>query len=89
MARGRKKKILSPAAVVRGKKFPPVLYGLEGIMRLFGVSKSTASRYKNTILKDGVSQQGHVVVVDTAECLRIFGSLHPENLVDNKQTRAK
>lgn len=82
MARGRQKKIAASEYVLSGDKLPRVLYGLEGIMRIFGVSKATASRYKNTILKEAVAQRGRVIVVDTAECLRIFGKMRTEDLVD-------
>ena len=82
MARGRKTKLASSAVVIQGKKFPPVMYGLQGIMELFGVSKATASRYKNTILRNAVGQQGNVIIIDTLECLKIFGVLHPENLIE-------
>ena len=79
---GRNKKILTMNAVVDRAKWPPVLYGLQGIMDIFHVSKATASRYKNTIFKDAVAQQGNVIVVDVEECLRLFGLLNPSGLID-------
>ena len=81
----RKKKICSSGFILKEEKLPPVLYGLEGIMRIFDVSKATASRYKNTILKDAVAQHGNVIVVDVAECLRLFGVAHPEHLIFNDE----
>lgn len=76
MAKGR-----PLAGMVSGKKFDPVLYGLQGIMDLFGVSKTTACRYKNTFLKDAVTQQGNVIVTDTREALRLFGIKNPDGFV--------
>ena len=81
MVKGRKKIVDLPDFELPDEKFPPVLYGLDGIMRIFKVSKATASRYKNTILKDAVTQQGHVIIVDSVACLRAFGLRNPERLV--------
>ena len=78
----RRKKICSDRHLLDGEKFPPVLYGLDGIMRIFKVSKATASRYKNTILRDAVAQKGNVIIVDVAECLRVFGVLYPERMIE-------
>lgn len=67
---------------VTGQKFPPVLYGLEGIMSLFNVSKATASRYFNTFLKGKAStKNGNVIITDTREALVLFGVKEPENLI--------
>ena len=68
--------------VIDRGKWPPILYGLQGIMDVFGVSKATASRYKNTIFKDAVAQQGHVILVNVEECLRLFGVLNPSGLIE-------
>ncbi len=51
------------------KKF---VYGLRGIRELFGVSHPTAQRYKDTILKDAVSQQGRIIVTDVDKALELF-----------------
>lgn len=67
--------------IMTRKKFEPVVYGLEGIMSLFGVSKTTASLYKNTFLRPAVSQQGNVILTDVKEALRLFGLVNPEGLV--------
>ncbi|MBR1434064.1 MAG: DUF3853 family protein [Bacteroidales bacterium] len=67
--------------MLNGRKFEPVVYGLEGIMQLFGVSKTTAHRYKSTFLKDAITQHGNVIVVDTLEALRLFGIRNPEGLI--------
>lgn len=81
MGKGCTKIITREGYILPNKKFPPVMYGLKGIMELFGVSKATASRYKNTFLKDAVTQKGHVIIVDTAACLSAFGVMNPEKLI--------
>lgn len=86
MVKGRKKKIAIEETCVEcdGKKLPAVVYGLEGIMSIFHVSKATASRYKNTILKEAIAQNGRVIVVDVAQALKIYGLLHTEHCVVKK-----
>ena len=49
-----------------------LIYGLAGIRRLFNVSHATAFRYKETIIKDAVSQQGRKIVVDAEKALELF-----------------
>lgn len=53
-----------------------VVYGLAGISELLGISNVTASKYKRTILKDAVSQQGarYKIVVDADLALELFNS---------------
>lgn len=82
---GRSKIIKTCTVRTDTEKFPPVLYGLKGIMSLFGVSKATACRYKNTILKDAVAQQGKVIVVNTEACLKIWGMANPSSLVNKEE----
>lgn len=48
------------------------VYGIKGIMRLFGVSNVTAQRYKRGIIKEAVSQQGRIIVVDEDKALQLF-----------------
>jgi len=50
------------------------VYGLKGISELFHVSHATAQKLKNGVLKDAVSQQGRILLVDVAEALRLFGN---------------
>lgn len=64
-------------------KFPPFVYGLQGICDLFGVSKSTAYKYKNGLLKDAITQNGDILLVDTAMALKLFGVKDPEKFVSN------
>ena len=49
-----------------------LVYGLAGIRKLFNVSHATAFRYKETIIKDAVSQQGRKIVVDVDKALELF-----------------
>ncbi len=49
-----------------------LVYGLYGIRKLFNVSHATAFRYKETIIKDAVSQQGRKIVVDADKALELF-----------------
>ena len=49
-----------------------LVYGLHGIRNLFNVSHATAFRYKETIIKDAVSQQGRKIVVDADRALELF-----------------
>ena len=51
---------------------PQFVYGLEGIRKLFNVSHATAQRYKNTLLKDAISQQGRKIIVDVEKALSLF-----------------
>jgi uncharacterized protein with von Willebrand factor type A (vWA) domain len=48
------------------------VYGITGIRQLFNVSHVTAIRYKNTILKDAVSQQGRIIVTDVDKAMELF-----------------
>ena len=50
------------------------VYGLRGIMELFNVSNMTAQRYKRTIIKDAVSQNGRKIVVDAEKALELFAA---------------
>lgn len=66
---------------IPGQKFPPVMYGLQGIMDIFHVSKATASRYANSFLKNALTKNGNVIVIDTFMALSCFGVLHPERFI--------
>ena len=50
------------------------VYGLRGIMELFGVSNVTAQRYKAGIIKDAVKQYGRKIIVDADRALELFNS---------------
>lgn len=49
-----------------------LVYGLAGIRKLFNVSHATAYRYKQTIIKDAVSQQGRKIIVDAEKAVELF-----------------
>jgi hypothetical protein len=56
-----------------------LVYGLHGIKTLFNVSHATAQRYKDTIIKDAVSQNGRKIVVDVDKALELFNSKMTRN----------
>ena len=58
-----------PVEVSNEKK---LVYGLAGIRKLFNVSHATAYRYKQTIIKDAVSQQGRKIIVDAEKAIMLF-----------------
>ena len=49
-----------------------VVHGLKGIENLFGVSHVTAQRYKDTIIREAVSQNGRKIVTDVDYALELF-----------------
>ena len=59
--------------VVKQESLPPIVYGLEGIMELFKVSKTTAWRLRHGIIEDACSQQGNKILVNTRKALELFG----------------
>lgn len=50
------------------------VYGLRGIRKLFNVSHATAQKYKDTIIRDAVSQQGRKIIVDKEKALMLFNT---------------
>jgi len=49
------------------------VYGISGIRQLFGgISHVTAHKYKDTFLRDAVSQQGRIIVTDAEKAMRLF-----------------
>lgn len=82
---GRKRNQVDYSGFVSDEKFPQVVYGLKGIMVLFHCSKSTAWRYRHTILFDACSQNGNKIIVDTRKALELFGSVHPERFVESNE----
>lgn len=61
-----------PEPMAAPEKTRRLVYGLAGIRKLFNVSHATAYRYKETIIKDAVSQQGRKIVVDVDMALELF-----------------
>ena len=78
---GRKRNQVDYSGFVSDEKFPPVVYGLKGIMGLFHISKSTAWRYRHGIISDACTQKGNVIMVDTRKAFALFGKDNPEDLV--------
>ena len=62
------------------------VHGLQGIADLFGVSKVTAQKYKNTWLSSAVAQQGKVLLTDKAKALMLFDE---NNIDDNSEIWCK
>jgi hypothetical protein len=50
------------------------VYGLRGIRKLFNVSHATAQRYKDTIIRDAVLQQGRKIITDANMALELFNA---------------
>jgi len=48
------------------------IYGLNGIKKLFNVSHATAQRYKDTIIKEAVRQNGRKIVVNADKAMELF-----------------
>ena len=48
------------------------VFGINGIRKLFGVSAVTAIKYKNTVIKKAVMQQGRTIVTDSDMALELF-----------------
>ncbi len=48
------------------------VYGLRGIRDIFRVSHATAQRYKDTILKDAVTQHGRKIITDVDKAIELF-----------------
>lgn len=76
-----KRKSVRSVSIVSNKKLPAVVYGLEGIMTIFNVSKGTAWRYRHSIIADACTQNGNVIVVDVKKALKLFGLENPESIV--------
>lgn len=58
------------------EKTPSYVYGIKGIMELFGCSRSTATKYKSGLLKEAVSQQGRKITIDVRKAREIFKNKH-------------
>ena len=49
------------------------VYGISGIRQLFGgISHVTARKYKDTFLRDAVSQQGRIIITDVDKAMELF-----------------
>ena len=63
-----------PETVTISENSKRLVYGLRGIKNLFNVSHATAQRYKDTIIKDAVSQNGRKIIVDVDKALELFNA---------------
>ena len=75
--------------LVTTEKLPAVVYGLRGIMDLFGVSKATAFKLRHTVLDGACTQNGRLIIVDVRKALTLFGergSRRRNTAADNKKT---
>lgn len=70
------------SSLVSSKKLPAVVYGLKGIMSVFGVSKSTAFRYRHGVIEDACQQHGNVIVVDVKKALELFSGNSVQEIVE-------
>ena len=58
------------------KCYPRYAYGYDGIMRLFGVTQTTARQYKDTILKDAIEIVDNRIVMDVERALELYGEAY-------------
>ena len=49
-----------------------VVRGISGIMTLFGVSRSTAMRYRQSILADAIFTEGRIIWCDVDKALELI-----------------
>lgn len=66
---------------VTDEKLPRVVRGLNGIMWLFGVSKTTAWKLKRDVIGEACSQHGRIIECDVRRALELFGLAYPDSLV--------
>ena len=53
--------------------------GLRGIISLFGCSPPTATKLKNSIIKDAVMQNGKVIITDAEKAIQLFKDYEKEH----------
>ena len=59
-----------PAATSKSEK--RYVYGIKGIADLLHVSKATAQKFKDGVLRGAVMQQGRTIVVDAEKAIELF-----------------
>ena len=72
---GEFRELMSEVGSVKPKekeKEHSYVFGIEGIMKLFGVCRSTAQMYKATFLKDAIEQHGRKIVIDVEMARALF-----------------
>jgi hypothetical protein len=67
------KEFLKPQTVIQQPE-KKLVHGLEGIARLFGCSRTTASAIKKSgVIDEAITQVGRTIVVDVNLALRLAG----------------
>ena len=71
---GELKSVIAGELKEHAKMEPPhhFVYGLKGIMKMFGVSHGTAQTYKNTFLAPACTQKGKNILVDQELAIKLF-----------------
>lgn len=64
--------IISSPERTESSKTKRLVYGLDGICKLFNCKESRAQKLKNTIIKEAVSQDGRTIVVDADLAIELF-----------------
>ena len=67
-------KMDKPEVVSSVEKSTQYVYGLRGIRNLFNVSHATAFKYKETFLKEAISQNGRKIIVDVEKAIELFNA---------------
>ena len=72
---GEFKEVMKDAGVVQPKEVEKphtYVFGIPGIMQLFGCCQSTAQTLKATVIRDAVEQNGRKIVVDVEYARALF-----------------
>lgn len=72
--RGLIKEVLEEGHIMEVERPKNYVYGLRGIQSLLNCSHTQAQRYKDTVLKDAVMQNGRKIVVDADKALELFNN---------------
>lgn len=64
--------IVPPDAPTNPEPEVKFVHGLKGIQMLFNCSHLTAQRYKDTILRDAIQQDGRKITVDVRKARELF-----------------
>lgn len=68
----RTREACRPPGLEKEQRLPRFVYGIRGIMELFGCSRSTAMKLKVGVLRDAVSQHGRKITVDVEMARKLF-----------------
>ena len=70
--RGLIKEVLAEGQIMDVERPKNYVYGLRGIQSLLNCSHTQAQRYKDTVLKEAIMQNGRKIVVDADKALQLF-----------------